>query len=181
MSPRVEEFLATLDTFGETLPLEELIPRLEALNIKPQDCAEHVLFDEASYARNLLHTGPGCQVLVLCWLPGQRSKIHDHRGSGCGVLVLEGTATEILYTRGSDGMLMPGETNTLQTGDVCGSWDADIHEIANNGSGNLITLHVYAPPLLEAGIYTLDSPQVSQWLDPNGAAAVEEARSRQSA
>ena len=35
----------------------------------------------------------------------------------------------------------------MPVGEVRGSFDDDIHEIRNNGEGNLVTLHIYSPYL----------------------------------
>ena len=40
---------------------------------------------------------------MLCWKNGQRSPIHDHTGSSCGVRVLRGTLTETLFELAPNG------------------------------------------------------------------------------
>ncbi len=45
----------------------------------------------------------------------------------------------------------------LTTAGVCGSEDADIHQISNlqAGDADLVTLHIYSPPLVRMGTYSL--------------------------
>ena len=168
MSPHLDAFFDQLERHDEIIPLDELTALLKRLAVTPDELHEHIRFGANDYRRNLIRAGSAYQALVLCWRPGQASKIHDHRGSACGLRVLEGTARETIYTRGPDGMLVEGEHHEYSTGHVCGSMDADIHRIVNpSAKANLITLHVYSPPMLRAGVYRLDSPEVGEWIDPN--------------
>ncbi|MCZ8499626.1 hypothetical protein O9929_23970 [Vibrio lentus] len=42
-------------------------------------------FDKETYCRQRLFKNDHCEVLILSWLNGQRSKIHDHLNTSCGV------------------------------------------------------------------------------------------------
>ena len=56
----------------------------------------------------------------------------------------------------------------LPAGYLCGSVDEDIHQVSNlqAGGADLVTLHVYSPPLLRMDVFSLDTPAVRQWDDP---------------
>ncbi len=159
---KLESFLTELDRHEKAVPIDELVDRLERLEITRADVEHIVAFDDDRYKRNVLRVGSGYAALILCWQPGQSSPIHDHRGSACGVLVLDGLLHETKYKRGADGMLRATTTGTMRRGDVCGSYDADIHVIGNRQppGQDLVTLHVYTPPLRDFHIYSLDSPEV---------------------
>jgi cysteine dioxygenase len=94
---------------------------------------------------------------VLCWRNGQRSPIHDHTGSNCAVRVLRGTMTETLFEFAPNGHVKPTFSRDVPAGTVVGSVDKDMHQVSNlqAGDADLITLHVYAPPLLVMGTYSL--------------------------
>lgn len=172
MSPKLEAFLTRLEEFDHEIPIEELTVMLEAARFQPADVRNHLRYSDECYQRNLLRAGSAYQALALCWKPGQRSVIHDHRGSACGVSVLQGTARETTYARGPDGMLVAGETRDMHCGEVCGSVDADIHQIVNpSDDEGLVTLHIYSPPLRRCGTYSLDSPEIGEWVDPNAPAS----------
>lgn len=106
-------------------------------------------FSELGYRRNRIERGPAYEALLMCWHPGQRSPVHDHAGSLCGVRVLRGVAAETRYTCTPTGELVPGATRSYVAGSVCVSFDSDTHVIGNDEPGDLdlITLHVYSPPL----------------------------------
>lgn len=43
-----------------------------------QDWREFALFNSIKYSRNLLEFNENFELIVLCWLPGQESPIHNH-------------------------------------------------------------------------------------------------------
>jgi len=162
------EMLESFDEYGARIPLDRLREGLEELDLEFDDIKKYARFSESRYQRNLLHAGPGYQALILCWRNGQRSPIHDHRGSSCGVCVLKGVATETVFDHAPNGMIYPMGTRELAVGGVTGSQDDDIHQVSNlqpNGA-DLVTLHIYSPPLLVMGTYSLTDPKREEVLDP---------------
>lgn len=168
MSPTLSAFFEALDRYRGSIPLDELEPRLRALDLSFDNVREFAKFSPDCYRRNLIHEGPAYQALILCWANGQCSPIHDHRGSSCGVLIIHGTATETVFKRGAKGMIIPAGTREIPQGSVCCSYDADIHEMSNlqPGGANLVTLHIYSPPLLVMGTYSLTGTTVGEFKDP---------------
>jgi cysteine dioxygenase len=164
----LRKLLEALDAHRERIPLERLAAHLGATTLGFDDVTPYAFFEERSYRRNLLHTGPAYQALVLCWRNGQRSPIHDHRGSSCGVRVLRGVATETRFTLSRNGLVLATHSRELAEGSVCASQDADIHQMSNlqAGGADLVTLHVYSPPLLQMGTYSLTDRTVGEFVDP---------------
>lgn len=160
--------LAQLDQFEQRVPLETLKTLMSEVKVSLQDVDSAVRFGSNRYQRNLLHAGPAYQALILCWRSGQRSPVHDHRGSSCGVRVLTGVATEITFARTPEGFIYPTETRELSEGSVCGSQDDDLHQMSNLQpvGRDLVTLHIYSPPLLRMGMYSLMDSRVMEFVDP---------------
>lgn len=152
----IDQFLEQLDRSQSPLSATALQRLMARLRMSREDVLDATHFSDRAYQRNVLRATPEYAALVLCWKPGQRSPIHDHRGVVCGVRVIEGTATEIKYERAPDGLLSETATASLPTGGVCASIDSDIHVVANNTDANLITLHVYTPPMTAFSIYNLE-------------------------
>ena len=167
-SPQLKSSLKSLDSYTERIPLSVLRSGLEALSITVKDLQDFVRFRKERYQRNLIHQGPAYQALLLCWRNGQRSPIHDHRGSSCGVRILEGTATETIFERNTNGLVYPVSTVEMSVGQISATQDADIHQVSNlmPGADNLLTLHVYSPPLLVMGRYSLTESKVIEYRDP---------------
>ena len=168
MSLTLSEMLESFDRREGRIPLDQLTRSMQELNLEFAEIEEHARFSKSRYQRNLLHAGNGYQALILCWRSGQRSPIHDHRGSSCGVRVLKGVATETTFAHGPNGMIYPTRTAELAAGGVTGSQDEDIHQVSNLQSDgtDLVTLHVYSPPLLVMGTYSLTDPKREEVVDP---------------
>ena len=166
MSITLSNLLSRFDRHLESIPLDELSAGLAESNLSLDDVQEFVCFSEEIYQRNLMHVGPGYQALVLCWHSGQRSPIHDHRGSACGVLVLAGVLSETVFERNSGGLIFPTRTSQLGEGHVCASFDSDIHQVSNlqPAGQDLVTLHIYSPPLLVMGTYSLTDDRVGEYV-----------------
>jgi cysteine dioxygenase len=146
-----------LDGLQAQAPLAELTSVLAEIPVTDEDVADFIRFSERGYTRNLVRSGPWYSVLVLCWKNGQRSPIHDHKGSSCGVRVLRGTLTETLFDFAPNGHVKATFSRDALPGSVIGSEDSDIHQVSNlqDGNADLVTLHVYSPPLLWMGTYSL--------------------------
>ncbi len=167
MRRSLAQLLQDLDQWSESVPLSALESSLRQTALSYSDVSRFVAFGERTYRRNLLHDGPAYHALVLCWRSGQRSPIHDHAGSSCAVHVLKGRATETLFSRTEHGMIYATSTRTMQEGDILGSFDADIHQISNlEGPGeDLVTLHLYSPPLFKMNLYSLTDGSVLPFYD----------------
>jgi cysteine dioxygenase len=168
VTPKVAAFIQVLDRFSERIPLADLTQLLHESEVELSDVHAALGFGRHTYQRNLLHAGPAYHALVLCWRAGQRSPIHDHRGSSCGVRVIHGVATETVFAQTSEGLVYATGSRAVPVGSVCGSEDADIHQMSNlqPPGRDLVTLHVYSPPLLIMGKYSLTEALVSEFTDP---------------
>jgi cysteine dioxygenase len=168
MTRVIESAFAALDRIQGQLPLPAILEWLVAESPTLQDLASYLIFNPARYVRNRVYDGPSYQALVLCWRNGQRSPIHNHRGSHCGVKVLRGVATETIFKPAPNGLLIPASTRELPAGHTCASADADTHQMSNlqAGGADLVTLHIYSPPLLRMEVFSLDTPAVREWEDP---------------
>ena len=157
MARTLEALFTYLDRLTGRAPLGELTAEMAGLEIDCALLATFIRFSDRGYARNLVRAGPWYNALVLCWKNGQRSPIHDHKGSSCGVRVLRGTLTETLFELTPNGHVKATFSRDLLPGGVIGSEDTDIHQISNLqlGDADLVTLHVYSPPLLWMGTYSL--------------------------
>jgi predicted metal-dependent enzyme (double-stranded beta helix superfamily) len=87
-------------------------------------------------------------MLLLCWLPGQRTVIHDHGGSYGVVRILSGELSEVLFAREGDGRPLQRRLERRLTSDAVAIETVEtIHRNENVATGPAISLHVYSPPL----------------------------------
>ncbi|MGG8410589.1 cysteine dioxygenase family protein [Streptomyces sp. 12297] len=101
---------------------------------------EHLVeYDATTRWYHRLRTGPGYEVWLLSWVPGQGSGLHDHGDSAAVMTVLQGGLTErnqrgrLALGAGSERVLAPGH----------------VHEIVNDSLEPAVSLHVYYPGLTQ--------------------------------
>ena len=165
---KLDELFERLDTIPRPILLSPLKHWLRQIDLKFRDFEPYVKFSEQNYQRNLMKQGLEYHALVLCWRNGQRSFIHNHKGSACAVRVIKGAATESFFDIGDNGLIFPVRSCVYREGQVIGSNDADIHQISNLQADDkdLITLHIYTPPLLSMDCYSLENNAVKTVTDP---------------
>jgi len=162
----LDELLDALDAFDGPIPIGDLEVVLAKATFTREDVADRLHFCDDTYQRNPVREGNGYQAFLMCWGAGQRSPIHDHHGSGCGIYVVDGTLVEQCYDFDEDGVVACEARNTLPAGSVCASFDADKHAVIAE-HGDLVTLHVYTPPMATIGIYTEGSREVQSFTYPS--------------
>ncbi|SOD65142.1 Cysteine dioxygenase type I [Streptomyces zhaozhouensis] len=106
-----------------------------------RECWESLVrYDATSRWYHRLRVGPGYEVWLLSWLPGQGSGRHDHGPSSGVYTVLAGALTEHAAGRG-ERVLTPGSLRVFAPGYV--------HEVVNAALAPAVSLHVYFPGLTE--------------------------------
>ncbi|MFJ3794407.1 cysteine dioxygenase [Kitasatospora sp. NPDC090091] len=97
------------------------------------------------YAR--LETGPGYEVWLLSWLPGQSSGFHDHGASSGVMTVVRGELVERSLTGAGEAVrtLRPGGQRVFSSG--------YLHEVVNGALEPAVSIHLYTPGLTEMNQY----------------------------
>ena len=149
----LEGLVEWLDSINRRPGLAELDIRLSDLPINIEELRKHIGYAEDGYQRNILKKNENYELVAISWKPGQSTSIHDHMGSDCAFLIVEGTSTETIYEMNSEGFAVPRSVRTYMSGEVCATSEPDIHRISNEESCELINLHVYTPPLSRFNIY----------------------------
>lgn len=145
-----------LTALSRTPSLEELKSWLQEVEVEDAELRPFVGFKAGTYARHRVFRSEFVELLVLCWRPGQQTPIHDHNGSYGMVRVCEGVMWETLFEMGDDGLRYL-RAREWRPGETTGADVPDIHQLGNpEVSGqDLITLHLYAPPLGSINTYHL--------------------------
>lgn len=169
IAPSLSALFEYLDGLTERASIPDLRRLLGDLDVTPGMLDDHIVFSDERYRRNLVRAGTWFHFLVLCWRSGQRSPIHDHARSTCGLRVLRGTLTETRFERTPSGLLKPVQSIDYTEGHVCASQDSDTHQISNlQAPGNdLVTIHIYSPPLVRMNMYSLTDDSVTEYIPVN--------------
>lgn len=155
---KIRGFVGYLEGLRSRPGLDELVARMKSFDVSVEELGGYVRFNPKGYRRNMIFENEHVQLLCLCWKSGQRSPIHDHARSICGVKVITGVASETLFEMTPSGYIKAVSTVDYGEG-VIGSADDDTHQVANlQGEGeDLVTLHCYSPPLKRMKTYAIDS------------------------
>jgi predicted metal-dependent enzyme (double-stranded beta helix superfamily) len=151
-----------------SLTHERLMHLAGRLHLSSELVGNRIAFAKDSYARNLVCRTPCFELLVLCWRPGQESTIHDHAGALNAIRVLSGELTSRTFhrtsgaTSGAGPVVQDGEESVPQDARMVGLDRGGIHQLANASGKDLITVHVYAPSLMELNVYSTTSAGVQR-------------------
>ena len=150
----VADMIDWLDTLNSRPGLAELGVRLESMPLNLEALKEHIVYTEDNgYQRNIIKKTEHYEMVAITWRSGQATPIHDHVGSDCAFLIVEGGSTETIYELDDAGLAVTSAVREYAPGEVCAAEEPDIHRISNDTDDNLINLHVYTPPLSGFGIY----------------------------
>lgn len=149
-----------LDSLNGRADLNVLTRLLGSVSLTRADISPSCVFGQKGYRRNTIRKTEWYELLALCWRSADRTPIHDHRGVSCAFKVIEGTGTEIRFRETPSGLICPAATIEMQPGYVCAAEDSDIHEVANMQAPgvDLITLHIYSPPIKSMNVYEFTQP-----------------------
>ena len=153
----------------QLLDLEKLLGSLPPDRMRPADLralsgtwpdaldlqalAARASFSDRTYTRTVLHRTAGWEVLLVGWLPGQRTPRHGHGESFGATCVLEGTLTEEEYRLAPDGQVLKSERRKHGAGSVFHEQPHTIHRVEHAGRVRAVSLHLYAPPLQRMELY----------------------------
>jgi predicted metal-dependent enzyme (double-stranded beta helix superfamily) len=150
-----------------SLTHERLMELTHRLTISDELIQSRSCFAADTYARNLVCRTPTFELLVLCWRPGHETTIHDHAGSLNAIRVHRGELTSRLFVPAAGRPAGTGPVGLLAEERVPpGGWAGvdrgGIHQLANTAAEDLVTMHVYAPPLTELVVYSTDSSETER-------------------
>ena len=158
-----------LSNLNERAPMQQLDTLLRELDITLEELATFAKFGDKTYARNLICEGEWFELLCICWKSGQRSPIHNHAGSTCGLRILQGVCTETKFEETPSGQIKAVSSHDCGKDTVCVSQDSDVHQISNlqKEGDDLMTLHIYSPPLRQMDRFSLYSQERELYVPQN--------------
>jgi cysteine dioxygenase len=151
--------LSPNDLLGITLPargengvaaedLKNVIEELGRLKPNWELLGPHIAFAKEGYLRKRLYRDRDWEMLLVCWLPGQKTVVHDHGGSIGAVVVLSGQLDECQFTaHGGGNPLTMCQLRRFSPQDVAVENVESIHRNENRTESPTISLHFYSPPL----------------------------------
>ena len=100
-----------------------------------------------------LHVDPSYEAWLLGWPPGRGIDLHDHGDSWGTIYVVEGTLFETHADLSSDGGSRELHHRQLRAGSLNAFSPQHVHDVANHGLGQALSIHLYAPRLRSMTFY----------------------------
>ena len=138
-------------TPGRNLSPQELHEFVRELAELPELWIEHVAHEPSQRQYAELISDEHLTAWLICWMDDHDTGFHDHDRSAGAVAVIGGRVRE-------ERLALDGRPRerTFAAGEVFGFSAADIHRVRHAGTDPAVTLHVYSPPLLAMGAYSID-------------------------
>jgi cysteine dioxygenase len=161
----IDELTAGVDARLRDGRADRVTAYLNTARVDPTSLAPYLHWADAHYTRNLIYRSPLFELLALCWRPGHRAWVHNHRGQHCWMAVTEGRLLVRNYRRlGCDQIrrtvrLEPTAELVVTPGSLAAVDPAEpVHAVWNPGETGqpAVSLHVYSLPFDTCVSYDLD-------------------------
>ncbi len=144
IGPTLSQLIQRLETTEHIDPDGAAILLQEAC-INPRDLRPWYDFDhpaQDSYGRKLVKQGRNFELMVMSWLPGDYSAIHDHGIAEWGAVQYFGAADHMIFKE-HHGILTTDIKMTMSLQSVYAVDQSLIHLMGNPGETPFISLHLY--------------------------------------
>ncbi len=140
--------------------LKRLVAGLRKAAVNWPLLSPHLAFDRDAYLRKRLFRDQEWEMLLLSWLPGHKTVIHDHGGSWACSLVIAGRIHESLYRWNGRGKAMDVLLErTVASPRMTVETRETIHKVENASSAPAVSIHFYSPPLNHLNSYDMANGQ----------------------
>lgn len=117
--------------------------QVEEEDLLPWATCNHPVTD--SYGRKLVYDGGYFEIMVMSWVPGDFSAIHDHGYAQWGAVKSFGKAQHIVYKLEND-ILQTQNQMWFQPNQILKVNHDLIHQMGNPTDSSFLSLHVYGCP-----------------------------------
>jgi len=135
---------------GRDLSATELQQFVDELADRPELWIDLVKHDSTQRVYEELLSDEHLTAWLICWMDDHDTGFHDHDLSAGAVAVVSGAVHE--ERMAIDG---PPARRTMAAGKSFHFSHSDIHRVQHAGVDPAVTIHVYSPPLLRMGAYTV--------------------------
>ncbi len=157
---------------------EELKAALIHLEIELEDIKSELKTSEGKpYFRKLLYQNEEVEVLVMNWSQLECAP-HDHGTSQGWIKVLNGSSVNTVYELKENGLPSELFTKVYNKGKLFYAPKKGVHKMKAEEGSDLVTLHLYSPPIGGMMVYDLEKCSVCVVSDDCGAWWPDEQRQK---
>ncbi|MGA8875251.1 MAG: cysteine dioxygenase family protein [Candidatus Korobacteraceae bacterium] len=166
-SVSIEDFIAGLRKLQEKdfTGIEGALEYMRANPVDPETLKPYLFWSAQHYTRNLIDKTDLYELLSLCWEPGMKSSIHNHKGQNCWMAAPVGRFLVQNY-RVLEENLSAHHCNIVPTDEVAITWENPVavdplnpvHDVRNPREWNerAVSLHIYSRPFDSCVVYSVE-------------------------
>ena len=129
----------------KNLTSRQVYQSLQQAQIRQKDLMPWATFDHSvthSYGRQLVYDGGYFEIMVMSWVRGDISAIHDHGATQWGAVQCFGKASHWAYQL-NERVLQTQEYGEITPGQIVRVSHELIHQMGNYSQDSFLSLHVY--------------------------------------
>lgn len=130
---------------NKNLTTRQVHQSVQQAQIQQRDLMPWATFEHPvthSYGRKLVYDGGYFEIMVMSWVPGDISAIHDHGATQWGAVQCFGQASHWVYQLNGN-LLRTQEFRQFSPGKIVRVNHDLIHQMGNNSQDSFLSLHVY--------------------------------------
>jgi SAM-dependent methyltransferase/predicted metal-dependent enzyme (double-stranded beta helix superfamily) len=132
---------------------------LEKAKVKESDLMPWATFNHPasdSYGRVCAYDGGYFEIMVMSWVPGDFSAIHDHGYTQWGAVQIFGAAEHAVFTV-QDNVISTAIRHPVTPSQIIPVSHDVVHQMGNPGGNNFLSLHIYGNDDRPGGDITADA------------------------
>jgi cysteine dioxygenase len=128
---------------------------LAQYSVRADSLQKYLFWSRSFYTRNLIYKDDRFEMMAICWEPGQVSRVHNHSGQKCWMVVpigrLRGQNFSVDEIDERAGYCRLRETDTFELSDCLAAkveLEQPIHQILNltEFGERAVSIHIYSRP-----------------------------------
>ena len=163
----IDDFVSGLRKLHEAdfTGVQGTLEYMKANPVDPETLQPYLFWDAQHYTRNLVDKTELYELLTLCWEPGMKSSIHNHKGQNCWMAAPLGRLSVQNYSLRSED-LAAHRCDIVPTDEVHITWDSPVavdplnpvHDVKNprEWDERAVSLHVYSRPFDSCIVYSVE-------------------------
>ena len=163
----VAEFVAGLRklVIHDFVGISGVLQYLTASPVDPESLSPYLFWNTQHYTRNLVDKTDLYELLAICWEPGMRSSIHNHKGQNCWMAAPIGRLAVQNYRVISEDLatqcceIVPTNVVEITTATPVAVDPLNpVHDVRNlrEWGQRAVSLHVYSRPFNSCVVYSVE-------------------------
>jgi cysteine dioxygenase len=163
----IDEFVSGLQKLAEKdfTGVEGALEYMRSKHIDPETLKPYLFWNAQHYTRNLIDKTDLYELLSLCWEPGMKSSIHNHKGQNCWMAAPMGRLLVQNYKLLEEDLAAHHCNISATDSDIITVNNPvavdplnPVHDVSNPREWNerAVSLHVYSRPFDSCIVYSVD-------------------------